>query len=105
MHFFKVPFTALVFIYSNFLVAQNLKGTDFELKKINEERKEFLSTISSREDACLLKFFSGDCLERLDVDYQEGMRRFNMRRQEVFKAKRREKVKVRREKRAKNLNY
>ena len=43
-------------------------------------------------------------MERLDVDYQEGMRRFNMRRQEVFKAKRREKVKVRREKREKNLN-
>ena len=104
MNFFKVSFTAFVFIYSNFLVAKNLKGTDFELEKINEEKKMFLNTISSREDACLLKFFSGDCLERLDVDYQEGMRRFNMRRQEVFKAKRREKVKIRREKREKNLN-
>jgi hypothetical protein len=105
MNLFKISFTAFVFIFSNFLVAKNLKGTDFELEKINEEKKMFLNTISSREDACLLKFFSGDCLERLDVDYQEGMRRFNMRRQEVFKAKRREKVKVRREKRGKNLNY
>ena len=104
MNFFKVSFTALVFVYSNFLAAQNLKGTDFELERINEEKIFFLSVISSREDACLLKFFSGDCLERLDVDYQEGMRRFNMRRQEVFKGKRREKVKVRREKRGKNLN-
>ena len=104
MNFFKISFTALAFIYSNVLAAQDLKGTDFELKKINEEKKIFLSTISSREDACFLKFFSGDCLERLDVDYQEGMRRFNMRRQEVFKAKRREKVKVRREKREKNFN-
>ena len=104
MNFFKVFFTTLVFIYSNFLAAQNLKGIDFELERINEEKNVFLSVISSREDACLLKFFSGDCLERLDVDYQEGMRRFNMRRQEVFKGKRREKVKVRREKRGKNLN-
>ena len=104
MNFFKVSFTALAFIYSNFLVAQNLKGTDSELEKINEEKNIFLSLISAREDDCLLKFFSGDCLERLDVDYQEGMRRFNMRRQEVFKAKRRERVKVRREKRGGNLN-
>ena len=104
MNFFKVSFTALLFIYSNFLVAQNINRTDFELEKINEEKNLFLSVISSREDACLLKFFSGDCLERLDVDYQEGMRLFNMRRQDVFKAKRREKVKVRREKRGKNLN-
>ena len=104
MNFFKVSFTALAYIYSNFLVAQNLKGTDFELEKINEEKIIFLSVISSREDDCLLKFFSGDCLERLDVDYQEGMRLFNMRRQEVLKAKRREKVKVRREERGKNLN-
>ena len=104
MNSFKVSFTALAFIYSNVLVAQNLKGTDFELEKINEEEMFFFSVISSREDDCLLKFFSGDCLERLDVDYQEGMRRFNMRRQEVFKAKRREKVKVRRGKRGKNLN-
>ena len=104
MNFFKVSFSALVFVYSNFLAAQNQKGTDFELERINEEKNFFLSVISSREDACLLKFFSGDCLERLDVDYQEGIRRFNMRRQEVFKAKRREKVKIRREKRGRNSN-
>ena len=105
MTFFKIYFTAFVIIYSNFLVAQNLKRTDFELEKISKEEKKFLSFISSREDACLKKFFSGNCLERLDVDYEEGMRRFNLRRQDVFKAKRREKVKVRRKKREKNLNY
>ena len=82
------------------------------LKEINELKKErgkFLNEISLRESECLARFFSGKCLENLDVDYEVGMRDFELRRQNIllerreFRADIREKQRLRRkEKRGKN---
>ena len=51
-----------------------------ELNELKKERGEFLNEISLRETECLAKFFSGKCLENLDIDYEIGMRNFELRR-------------------------
>ena len=73
-----------------------------ELNKLKEERREFLNKISLRESKCLAKFFSGKCLENLDIDYENGMRDFELRHQRIllerqkFRATVREKKRLRR---------
>ena len=75
-----------------------------ELNKLKKERKEFLNEISLRESKCLAKFFSGKCLENLDIDYETGMRDFELRHQSIllerrkFQADIREKKRLRRKK-------
>ena len=73
-----------------------------KLNKLNKERGEFLNKISLRESKCIAKFFSGKCLENLDVDYENGIRDFELRRQRIllerrkFRAATREKKRLRR---------
>ena len=83
------------------------------LEKLNElkkEREEFLNEISLRESECLAKFFSGKCLENLDIDYETGMRDLELRRQNIllerreFRADIREKKRLRRKEKRKKTN-
>ena len=73
-----------------------------ELNELKKERGEFLNEISLRENKCLAKFFSGKCLENLDIDYETGMRDFELRHQSIllkrreFRADIREKKRLRR---------
>ena len=73
-----------------------------ELNKLKKERREFLNKISLRENKCIAKFFSGKCLESLDIDYENGMRDFELRYQRIllerrkFRAATREKKRLRR---------
>ena len=66
--------------YANSVEKQFLE----ELNDLKKERREFLNEISLRESECLAKFFSGKCLENLDVDYEIGMRDFELRRQNIL---------------------
>ena len=81
-----------------------------ELNELKKERGEFLNEISLRETECLAKFFSGKCLENLDIDYEIGMRNFELRRQNIllerreFRADIREKKRLRRNEKRKKTN-
>ena len=88
---------------SNFHALANPNEERFqeELDELKKERKKFLNEISLRENKCLAKFFSGQCLENLDIDYETGMRSIELRRQAIllerreFRADIREKKKLR----------
>ena len=92
--------------YANSVEKQFLE----ELKELKKERGEFLNEISLRESECLAKFFSGKCLENLDVDYEVGMRDFELRRQNIllerreFRADIREKKRLRRKEKLEKTN-
>ena len=79
---------------------QNEDRFQEKLDELKKERKKFLNEISLRENKCLAKFFSGQCLENLDIDYETGMRDIELRRQTIllerreFSADIREKKKV-----------
>ena len=81
-----------------------------ELNELKKERGEFLNEISLRETECLAKFFSGKCLENLDIDYEIGMRNFELRRQNIllerreFRADIREKKRLRRKEKREKAN-
>jgi hypothetical protein len=51
------------------------------LARIEQERLTFARESSAREQACLQKFFSASCLDRLTADHLEGMREFDLRRE------------------------
>ena len=83
------------------------------LEKLNElkkEREKFLNEISLRENKCLGRFFSGKCLENLDIDYETGMRDFELRHQSIllerrqFRADLREKKRLRRKEKRRKTN-
>ena len=81
-----------------------------ELNELKKERGEFLNEISLRETECLAKFFSGKCLENLDIDYEIGMRDFELRRQNIllerreFRADIREKKRLRKKEKREKTN-
>ena len=81
-----------------------------ELNELKKERGEFLNEISLRETECLAKFFSGKCLENLDIDYEIGMRNFELRRQNIllerreFRADIREKKRLRKKEKREKTN-
>ena len=89
----------------NFYAQANPKEEQFQekLDELKKERKKFLNEISLRENKCLAKFFSGQCLESLDIDYETGMRDIELRRQTIllerreFRADIREKKRLRKE--------
>ena len=70
-----------------------------ELNELKKERREFLNEISLRESKCLAKFFSGKCLENLDIDYETGMRDFELRRQNILLERREFRADIREKKR------
>ena len=92
--------------YANSVEKQFLE----QLNGLKKERGEFLNKISLRESECLAKFFSGKCLENLDVDYEIGMRDFELRRQNIllerreFRADIREKKRLRRKEKREKTN-
>ena len=92
--------------YANSVEKQFLE----ELNELKKERGEFLNEISLRESECLAKFFSGKCLENLDIDYEIGMRDFELRRQNIllerreFRADIREKKRLRRKEKLEKTN-
>ena len=75
-----------------------------EIEKVNEEKKHFLREMSDREDACLKKFFSGSCLERLDIDYETGIRDFDSRTQQILRKRREHRAESRRNRRQKKMD-
>ena len=81
--------------YANSVEEQFLE----ELNELNKERGEFLNEISLRESECLAKFFSGKCLENLEVEYEIGMRDFELRRQNILLEKREFRADIRKKKR------
>ena len=70
-----------------------------ELNVLKKERAEFLNEISLREGECLARFFSGKCLENLDIDYETGMRDFELRHQSILLKRRQFRADVRKKKR------
>ena len=70
-----------------------------ELNELKKEKGEFLKKISLRESKCLAKFFSGKCLEILDIDYETGMRDFELRYQNILLERRKFRADIREKKR------
>ena len=81
--------------YANSVEKQFLE----ELNELKKERRNFLNEISLRESECLAKFFSGKCLENLEVDYEIGMRDFELRRQNILLERREFRADIRKKKR------
>jgi hypothetical protein len=51
------------------------------LERLERERLAFQREISQREQACLKKFFSASCLDKVTTDHLQGMREFDLRRE------------------------
>ena len=83
--------------YANSVEKQFLE----ELNELKKERGEFLNEISLKESECLAKFFSGKCLENLNVDYEIGIRDFELRRQSILLERRKFRADIREKKRLK----
>ena len=102
MRLILCSFSILMFLNSGAYANSIEKKFLEELNELKKERGEFLNEISLRETECLAKFFSGKCLENLDIDYEIGMRNFELRRQNIllerreFRADIREKKRLRR---------
>ena len=99
-----ILFSVLIFMSLSFGTHANPIEEQFleELNELKKERREFLNEISLRESKCMARFFSGKCLENLDIDYETGMRDFELRHQRIllkrreFRAGLREKKRLRR---------
>ena len=96
-----VLFSFLIFIGFNFGAQANPNEEHFleELNELKKERVEFLNEISLRESECLAKFFSGKCLENLDIDYESGMRDLELRHQRILLERREFRSDIRKKKR------
>jgi len=101
-----------IFIHLNSGAHANSVEKQFleELNELKKEREKFLNEISLRENKCLGRFFSGKCLENLDIDYETGMRDFELRHQSIllerrqFRADLREKKRLRRKEKRRKTN-
>jgi len=101
-----------IFIHLNSGAHANSVEKQFleELNELKKEREKFLNEISLRENKCLGRFFSGKCLENLDIDYETGMRDFELRHQSIllerreFRADIREKKRLKRKEKRKKTN-
>ena len=91
----------LMFMSLNFSASARSIEEQFleELNELKLEKKEFLNEISSQETKCLAKFFSGKCLEKLDIDYETGMRDFELRHQSILLERRKFRTNIREKKR------
>ena len=110
MRLIVCSFSIIMFLNSGAYANSIEKKFLEELNELKKERGEFLNEISLRETECLAKFFSGKCLENLDIDYEIGMRNFELRRQNVllerreFRADIREKKRLRRKEKREKTN-
>ena len=91
----------IMFTYLNSYAQANQTEEQFQekLDELKKERKKFLNEISSRENKCLAKFFSGQCLENLDIDYETGMRDLELMRQSILLERREFRADIREKKR------
>jgi len=92
-------FSILMFLNSGAYANSIEKKFLEELNELKKESGEFLNEISLRETECLAKFFSGKCLENLDIDYEIGMRNFELRRQNILLERREFRADIRKKKR------
>ena len=107
-----ILYSLLIFTGLDFGAHANSIEENFleELNELKKERGKFLNEISLRENKCLAKFFSGKCLENLEVDYEIGMRDFELRRQNIllerreFRADTRKKKRLRRKEKREKAN-
>ena len=103
----KLIISLIFFVFS---IQTNAYGSSTEkkfinkLKQVSQEKQKFLKDISEREDICLSKFFSGTCLEKLDIDYETGIRDFELKNQEILRERRTFRAKIRETKRQKKMN-
>ena len=110
MRLILCSFSILMFLNSGAYAKSVEKQFLEELNELKKERGEFLNEISLRETECLAKFFSGKCLENLDIDYETGMRDFELRHQSIllerreFRADIREKKRLKRKEKRKKTN-
>ena len=110
MRLILCSFSILMFLNSGAYANSIEKKFLEELNELKKERGEFLNEISLRETECLAKFFSGKCLENLEVDYEIGMRNFELRRQNIllerreFRADIREKKRLRKKEKREKTN-
>ena len=110
MRLILCSFSFLMFLNSGAYANSIEKKFLEELNELKKERGEFLNEISLRETECLAKFFSGKCLENLDIDYEIGMRNFELRRQNIllerreFRADIREKKRLRKKEKREKTN-
>ena len=110
MRLILCSFSILMFLNSGAYANSIEKKFLEELNELKKERGEFLNEISLRETECLAKFFSGKCLENLDIDYEIGMRDFELRRQNIllerreFRADIREKKRLRKKEKREKTN-
>ena len=110
MRLILCSFSILMFLNSGAYANSIEKKFLEELNELKKERVEFLNEISLRETECLAKFFSGKCLENLDIDYEIGMRNFELRRQNIllerreFRADIREKKRLRKKEKREKTN-
>ena len=110
MRLILCSFSILMFLNSGAYANSIEKKFIEELNELKKERGEFLSEISLRETECLAKFFSGKCLENLDIDSEIGMRNFELRRQNIllerreFRADIREKKRLRKKEKREKTN-
>ena len=110
MRLILCSFSILMFLNSGAYANSIEKKFLEELNELKKERGEFLNEISLRETECLAKFFSGKCLENLDIDYEIGMRNFELRRQNIllerreFRADIREKKRLRKKEKREKTN-
>ena len=70
-----------------------------QLNRLKKEKGEFLNEISLKESRCLARFFSGQCLENLDIEYETGMRDIELRRQSILHKRREFRASIREKKR------
>ena len=91
----------LMFRFFDFVTHANPIEEQFleELYELKKEKKKFINEISVRESECLAKFFSGNCLENVDIDYETGMRDFELRHQSILLERREFRADVREKKR------
>ena len=91
----------LIFMCLNFCAHADPVEAQFpeKLKELKKEKKRFLNEISLRESECLAKFFSGKCIENLDIDYETGMRDFELRHQSILLERREFRAAIRKKKR------
>jgi hypothetical protein len=56
------------------------------LKTIEQERSAFERALSVREQECLQRFFSSNCLDKVTADHLREMRNFDLRREAELQA-------------------
>jgi len=103
----KVPFIIIVFflvINSKPSLSSSERVFSQKLQLIKKEKSLFLDLISDKEDDCLNKFFSGRCLEQLDIEYEIGIRDFELRTQRILRQRREARAETRKTTREKKIN-